>query len=108
MQKIKSLQMLEEAYSTPVSERAIWKEIDHIKDLYRQFVEAAPFLERVFYQCQKALARSRLWQPESQAAGHELPSAGQLAQYFSTARGQEPDAEAYDAAYAENLQQNIY
>jgi predicted pyridoxine 5'-phosphate oxidase superfamily flavin-nucleotide-binding protein len=28
----------------PVRELSIWKEIDHINELYRQFIEASPFL----------------------------------------------------------------
>ena len=44
MQKITSIEMLEEIYDKPVSERAVWKEIDHINELYKQFVEASPFL----------------------------------------------------------------
>ena len=207
MQKVDSLEGLERVYSAPVSERARWKEIDHINDLYRQFIEAAPFLilathgengvdcsprgdppgfvrvltpnciqipdrkgnnridsmrnivanaevgliflipnigetlrvsgraeilvdaqlcasfaingkpassvisitvERAFYQCQKALARSRLWDPEARVERGRLPSAGQLAQFFSAAQGREFDGEAYDAAYDEHLKQTIY
>lgn len=207
MQKIDSLKMLEEAYPGPVTERARWKEIDHINELYRQFIEASPFLvlsthgangvdcsprgdppgfvrvvsekciqipdrrgnnridsmrnivangavgiiflipgvgetlrvsgraeilvdaglcesfaingkpaasvisvsvERTFYQCQKALARSRLWTPEARVEREKLPSAGQLAQYFSAAHGQEFDGEAHDAAYAQYLRDTIY
>jgi predicted pyridoxine 5'-phosphate oxidase superfamily flavin-nucleotide-binding protein len=44
MQKIDSVEMLEKIYSSPVGERSIWKEIDHINELYRQFIEASPFL----------------------------------------------------------------
>ena len=44
MQKIDSIEMLETIYSAPVEERSIWKEIDHINELYRQFIEASPFL----------------------------------------------------------------
>jgi len=207
MQKIDSLHALEEAYSGPVSERARWKEIDHINDPYRQFIEAAPFLilsthgdrgvdssprgdppgfvrilspkciqipdrkgnnridsmrnivangdvgliflvpnvgetlrvsgkaeilvdpelcasfaidgkpassvisitvQRAFYQCQKALVRSRLWDPQAWVERGKLPSAGQLAQFFSAEQGREFDGEAYDAASAEHLKQTIY
>jgi len=44
MQKIDSIEKLEAVYSTPVGERSIWKEIDHVNELYRQFIEASPFL----------------------------------------------------------------
>jgi len=44
MHKIDSLEMLEQIYTNPVPERAVWKEIDHVNELYRAFIEAAPFL----------------------------------------------------------------
>ena len=44
MQKIDSIEKLEAAYSAPVGERSIWKEIDHVNELYRKFIEASPFL----------------------------------------------------------------
>lgn len=207
MQKITSLEMLEQRYSGPVSERAIWKEIDHIDDLYRPFIEASPFLilsthgkrgvdcsprgdapgfvrvvapnciqipdrkgnnrldsmrniidngqvgiiflipnvgetirvsgnaeilidaelcnsfavnekpassvlsvsvHKAYYQCQKALARSRLWDPETRVERSSLPSAGQMAQHFSTWHGQEFDGQAYDEGYSEYMQENMY
>lgn len=207
MQKIDSIEMLETIYSGPVGERSLWKEIDHINELYQQFIEASPFLilatygdkgvdcsprgdppgfvrvvapdciqipdrrgnnrldtmrniiqhpqvgiiflipnvgetirisgqaeilvdaelcnsfmikgkpassvlsikvHKVYYQCQKAIARSRLWQAESYIERSELPSAGQMAQFFSAQQGTEFDADAYDENYAEHLQQTIY
>lgn len=207
MQKITSLEMLQEKYATPVSERAIWKEIDHINDLYRQFIEASPFLilstygdggvdcsprgdppgfvrvasadciqipdrkgnnrldsmrnildngqvgiiflipnvgetirvsgsaeilidaelcnsfavngkpassvlsvtvQKAYYQCQKALARSRLWEPQSHVQRDKLPSAGQMAQHFSARNGQDFDAQAYDDDYSEYMRKNMY
>jgi len=44
MQKISSPEMLDQVYSGEVSERAQWKEIDHVNELYRQFIQASPFL----------------------------------------------------------------
>jgi hypothetical protein len=44
MQKIDSKEILEQVYSAEVGERALWKEIDHVNDLYGKFIEAAPFL----------------------------------------------------------------
>ncbi len=207
MNKITSTSELEEIYNLPVSERALWKEVDHVNALYRQFIEASPFLilatcgkngldcsprgdppgfvrvvspsciqipdrrgnnrldsmrniidnpevgliflipdvgetlrvsgsaeivideqlcesfaingkaassvlavtvRKVYYQCQKALARSRLWDPASRAERGALPSAGQLAQYFSARHGVELDGASYDQDYAENLEQKIY
>jgi len=40
---VTSIAALEEIYGAPV-ERALTKEIDHISDHYRQFIEAAPFV----------------------------------------------------------------
>lgn len=207
MQKIDSLEMLEQIYSNPAPQRSLWKEIDHVNKLYRQFIEASPFLilatsgehgvdcsprgdppgfvrvvsphciqipdrkgnnrldsmrniienpavgviflvpgagetlrlagqaeilidealcqsfaindrpassvlsiqvEKVYYQCQKALVRSRLWDPNARVEPGVLPSAGQLARHFSADHGVELDAESYDADYAENLRQRIY
>ncbi len=44
MTKISSVDMLEQVYDGPVSARSRWKEIDHVNDLYRKFIEASPFL----------------------------------------------------------------
>lgn len=207
MQKITSLEMLEQVYAAPVSERAIWKEIDHINDMYRAFIEASPFLilstcgergvdcsprgdapgfvrvvepgciqipdrkgnnridsmrniidngqvgiiflipnvgetirvsgsaeilidselcdtfavngkpassvlsikvQKAYYQCQKALMRSRLWDPESHVDRDSLPSAGQMAQHFSAHHGKEFDGQAYDEGYDEYMRKNMY
>ncbi len=207
MQKVDSLEMLEQAYSAPVGERSRWKEIDHINELYARFIEASPFLilasyddngvdcsprgdapgfvrvasprciqipdrrgnnrldslrnildnpdvgviflvpnagetlrvsgkaeiltdselcesfaidgkpassvlsiqvEKVYYQCQKALARSRLWNPPSAERPQGLPTAGQMAKHFSAEHGVELDAESYDADYADHLKNTIY
>ena len=207
MHRIETFEHLEQVYQTPVPERALWKEIDHVNELYRHFIEASPFLilstsgkngidcsprgdppgfvrvvsprciqipdrkgnnrldslrniienpsvgiiflvpgagetlrlagraeilvdealcesfavngkpassvlsiqvEKVYYQCQKALKRSRLWDPDAQVDAATLPSAGQLAKHFSAEQGVELDAAAYDADYAVNLDQRMY
>ena len=207
MQTIESDELLEQVYSTEVSERSRWKEIDHVNDLYRKFIEAAPFLilasygdsgvdcsprgdppgfvrvvspkciqipdrkgnnrldsmrnilqnpsvgiiflipnvgetlrisgqaeilvdnelcasfavdgktassvlsiqvDKVYYQCQKALVRSNLWSSESLGRPEQLPTAGKLAQHFSAQHGAEFDAEAYDESYSEHIKKSIY
>ncbi|MCP4980845.1 MAG: pyridoxamine 5'-phosphate oxidase family protein [Gammaproteobacteria bacterium] len=207
MQKINSIEMLEAIYHAPVGERSIWKQIDHVNELYRKFIEASPFLilatcgemgvdcsprgdppgfvrvvspdyiqipdrkgnnrldsmrnvivnpdvgviflipnvgetirisgkaeilidselcnsfainnkpassvlsikvDKVYYQCQKALVRSRLWDPKSYIERGDLPSAGQMAQYFSAQHGIEFDGQTYDEAYPEHMKQTIY
>jgi len=207
MHRIDSIEQLDQIYPNPAPERSIWKEIDHVNALYRQFIEASPFLilstsgeqgvdcsprgdppgfvrvvspkciqipdrkgnnrldslrnilenpavgviflvpgagetlrlggkaeilvdevlcdsfavngkpassvlsiqvEKVYYQCQKALARSKLWDARAQVEAGQLPSAGELARHFSAEQGVELDAERYDADYAEHLSERIY
>jgi hypothetical protein len=207
MQTIDSAQILEQVYGAEVGERSLWKEIDHVNELYRKFIEAAPFLilasygdkgvdcsprgdppgfvrvvspkciqipdrkgnnrldsmrnilqnpsvgiiflipnvaetlrisgraeilvdnalcasfsvngrpassvlsihvDKVYYQCQKALARSKLWNPESRSRPEQLPTAGELAQHFSAQHGVAMDAEAYDESYADHMKKTIY
>ena len=45
---INSIGELEALYGQPV-ERAVWKEIDHINDHYRQFIESSPFIIMATY-----------------------------------------------------------
>ncbi|MEC7648320.1 MAG: pyridoxamine 5'-phosphate oxidase family protein, partial [Pseudomonadota bacterium] len=61
--------------------------------------------DRVYFQCQKALARSRLWDPEAQVERKELPTAGKILQSLSR---DEFDGEAYDRNYPERLKKTIY
>lgn len=61
--------------------------------------------ERVYFQCQKALARSRLWQSDAQVDRASLPTAGQILQALSR---EAFDGRAYDEAYPERLKKTIY
>ena len=61
--------------------------------------------ERVYFQCQKALARSRLWNPEARIERKELPSAGDILQKLSK---NDFDGDAYDNNYPERLKKTIY
>jgi PPOX class probable FMN-dependent enzyme len=61
--------------------------------------------ERVYYQCPKALVRSRLWDPSRHVDRRSLPSSGQI---LAALRPGEVDAEAHDRAYPERLRQTIY
>ena len=62
-------------------------------------------VEQVYYQCQKALARSRLWDPETRLNRAALPSAGEMLQALS----REPfDGNRYDADYPEHMKKTIY
>jgi PPOX class probable FMN-dependent enzyme len=62
-------------------------------------------VERVYFQCQKALARSRLWDPEARIERKELPSAGDILQKLSK---NDFDGDAYDKNYPERLKKTIY
>ncbi len=62
-------------------------------------------VERVYPQCQKALARSKLWSADTQVPRSALPSVGQMMQRLSKDAF---DGQAYDAAYPERMKQTIY
>ncbi|XOV83970.1 MAG: pyridoxamine 5'-phosphate oxidase family protein [bacterium] len=61
-------------------------------------------VDKVYFQCQKALTRSRLWQVESQVARATLPTTGQMI----AALDESFDGESYDRNYAEYQQKTIY
>ncbi|MBS0244492.1 MAG: pyridoxamine 5'-phosphate oxidase family protein, partial [Proteobacteria bacterium] len=60
--------------------------------------------ESVYFQCPKALVRSKLWDPSVQISRDELPSTGEMLE--ALARGF--DGKAYDAAYPKRLEETIY
>ena len=61
-------------------------------------------VERVYFQCPKALARSRLWDPSAHVDRKSLPSAGDLLKELDT----DFDNETYDAGYPTHLKTTIY
>ena len=61
-------------------------------------------VDAVYFQCQKALARSKLWESEAQIPRDQLPTAGQLIKSFD----EEFDAKTYDEGYADYLKETIY
>ena len=62
-------------------------------------------VDRIYYQCQKALVRAHLWKAEAQVPRSALPSAGQMLE----AVADEPfDGEEYDRGYPEHLKKTIY
>jgi PPOX class probable FMN-dependent enzyme len=62
-------------------------------------------VERAYFQCQKALARAKLWDPDSRVDRGALPTAGDILQALS----EEPfDGEAYDRDYPGHLEKTIY
>ena len=63
---------------------------------------------KVYYQCQKALDRSRLWEPESYPERSHLPTAGEMNQVFARMHGVEFDGDAYDKDYPKYMKETIY
>jgi PPOX class probable FMN-dependent enzyme len=62
-------------------------------------------VERIYFQCQKALVRSRLWDVEAQIPRSEVPSAGRILEALT---GGDVDADEYDRSYPDRLKQTIY
>lgn len=61
--------------------------------------------ERVYFQCPKALVRSRLWSADAQVDRSELPSTGEILRALTNGSF---DGAAYDAAYPKRLEETIY
>ena len=61
--------------------------------------------ERVYFQCQKALTRSHLWDPNAQIERKELPTAGAILQALNQ---DEFDGDTYDRNYPERVKKTIY
>lgn len=62
-------------------------------------------VERVYFQCAKALIRSRLWSNETQVPRSALPSSGQILEQITKGG---VDSNEYDLHYPERLKQTIY
>ena len=62
-------------------------------------------VERIYFQCQKALVRSRLWDVEAQIPRSELPSTGKILEALSE---KAIDGEEYDRNYPDRLKKTIY
>jgi hypothetical protein len=61
--------------------------------------------DRVYFQCAKALVRSRLWASESQVPRSTLPSTGQILEQITN---KAIDATEHDRSYPERIKQTIY
>ncbi len=61
--------------------------------------------DRVYYQCPKALIRSKLWSLDAQVPRSALPTGGQILQEITN---DAVNAAEYDAAYPERIRQTIY
>jgi PPOX class probable FMN-dependent enzyme len=62
-------------------------------------------VDSVYFQCGKAIIRSRLWHADAQIERKTLPSAGQILAAMSENR---VGGEAYDQAYPERLKATLY
>ena len=62
-------------------------------------------VERAYTQCQKAIVRSKLWEPAMHVAKTALPTVGEMMERL--AKG-DFDGKAYDAEYPERMKRTIY
>jgi hypothetical protein len=65
-------------------------------------------VQRVYYQCQKAIVRSSLWSSASHVDRASLPTAGQMSEVFARSQGVALDGDAYDKNYPEHMNNTIY
>src|SRR6478672_3022839 len=61
--------------------------------------------ERVYFQCSKAIIRSKLWEPETKVDRKSLPSNGTIIAAITQGR---EGGEEYDRAYPARLRETIY
>jgi uncharacterized protein len=62
-------------------------------------------VERVYYQCPKALVRSKLWDPATWIDRKSLPTSGKI---LAEITGGKQDADKHDREYPERLKATIY
>ncbi len=62
-------------------------------------------VDRIYFQCQKALARSRLWDPAAQVDRNSLPSAGDM---LKPVLPDDFDPVDYDRGYPDHMKKTIY
>jgi len=65
-------------------------------------------VNRAYFQCQKALVRSKLWAPEEWIERADLPSTGEMVKRFAEMNEQSFDAKSYDENYPEHMKKTIY
>lgn len=65
-------------------------------------------VEKVYFQCQKAIVRSKLWDPVAHINRAELPSTGEMVKNFAAMNEIEFDGDAYDKNYAQHMKKTIY
>ena len=62
-------------------------------------------VDRIYFQCSKAMVRSKLWLPEAQVERSEVPTAGAILQEISNNAF---DGEEYDRNYPDRILKTIY
>ena len=62
-------------------------------------------VERIYFQCQKALVRSQLWEAASQAPRQDVPTAGEMLGELTKG---EFDGRGYDSGYPDYMKKTIY
>jgi len=62
-------------------------------------------VERAYTQCQKAIVRSKLWDPAMHVAQSALPTVGEMMERLSKG---DFDGKAYDAEYPERMKRTVY
>lgn len=65
-------------------------------------------VEKAYYQCQKAIARSKLWDVSTYIDRSQLPTVGQMNKVFAASQNMELDADTYDLNYPEHMKKTIY
>lgn len=61
-------------------------------------------VDSIYTQCQKAIARSKLWDPAEHVPQDAVPTVGQMMQNLSG----DFDGKTYDAEYPERMKRTIY
>jgi PPOX class probable FMN-dependent enzyme len=61
-------------------------------------------IDRIYFQCARALLRARLWDPDARVDPKTLPTAGQMVKALK----QDFDAEDYDSRMPAELKANLY
>ena len=62
-------------------------------------------VEKIYFQCQKALVRAKLWEVDAQIPRTDLPSTGAMLQALSD---ETFDGNEYDRTYREHMKKSIY
>ncbi len=65
-------------------------------------------VDKVYFQCQKAIARSKLWDTSEHIDRSELPTAGQMVKGFAVENNQEFNSDSYDKNYPARMKETIY